>query len=566
MSYYLKKTTLKGRTYLSIDESFYSNDKKGTAHRCFKSLGSVETLMKNGIDDPVSFYKAEVDKLNKEANEKKVKEISVTPERFLGYFLLKSVLDKMQIKKYIDLYKLTTSFKFDLYDVLSNLVYARVTNPCSKYRTHTEVIPRLFGGVNFSYDQLIDGLSFFGNNYEQMVELFFNQTNTFFGINTENTYFDCTNFYFEIDREDAFRRKGPSKENRHDPIIGMGLLLDSNQIPIGMKLYPGNESEKPVLREVIQDLKERQNISGRTIQVADKGLNCAENIFTALKESDGYIFSKSVKMLPDIDKEWVLKENDKWTDVSDQSGKLLFKYKSVVDTFDYEFTDSNGTKKKFSIDEKRVITFNPSLYEKQKYEILKMVEKARKLAVSKAKKIEFGESSKYVNFSSVDKDGVIDEDNRIVISMNEDKIQKDLAICGYNMLVTSELNMSEKDIYRIYHNLWRIEESFRIMKSDLDARPVYCHTIEAIQGHFLICYISVLLERILEFKIFGNELNSSELIRFIRNFKVAKIDKGYINLTSASEEIRAIAKLTDLPILHYMLTETEVKRILNYKI
>ena len=89
MSYYLKKTTLKGRTYLSIDESFYSNDKKGTAHRCFKSLGSVETLMKNGIDDPVSFYKAEVDKLNKEANEKKVKEISVTPERFLGYFLLK---------------------------------------------------------------------------------------------------------------------------------------------------------------------------------------------------------------------------------------------------------------------------------------------------------------------------------------------------------------------------------------------------------------------------------------------------------------------------------------------
>lgn len=565
MAYYLKKTTLKGRTYLSIDESFYSNEKKGTAHKCFKSLGSIETLKANGMEDPVAFYKAEVERMNSEHRESRVMEISLSPERYLGHFLLDAVLRKLNVKKSIDFYKYVTTFKFDLFTVFSALIYSRVLKPCSKYRTYTEVIPHLLGEFNFSYDQLMDGLSFFGNNYEQMVELFFTTTNECFKINTDKTYFDCTNFYFEIDKEDLWRRKGPSKENRHDPIIGMGLLLDSNQIPIGMKLYPGNQSEKPVLRTIINDLKERQKITGKTIQVADKGLNCSDNIYAAIKENDGYIFSKSVKNLPEIEKQWILKGNDKWAEVKDSSGKLLYKYKSVTDIFDYEINDG-AKKRKISIDEKRVITFNPSLRDKQEYELNKLVEKARSLVASKAKKIEFGESSRYVNFEAADKDGVIDDESRIVVGINEEKVKNDRALLGYNMLVTSELNMPETEIYNVYHNLWRIEESFRIMKSDLDARPVYCQTIEAIQGHFLVCYISVLLERILEFKVFDNEFNASELIRFMKSFKVAKIDKGYLNLTSMSDEIRRIADKTGLPLTHYQLTETEIKRILNYKI
>ena len=125
--------------------------------------------------------------------------------------------------------------------------------------------------------------------YEKVIEIYNHQVNLKYKFDTSHTYFDCTNFYFEIDREDDFRRKGPSKENRHEPLVGLGLLLDANQIPIGMKLYPGNESEKPVMRDVIDNLKTRNNISGRTIQVADKGLNCGNNIMHALKEGDGYI-------------------------------------------------------------------------------------------------------------------------------------------------------------------------------------------------------------------------------------------------------------------------------------
>jgi hypothetical protein len=298
MAYYLKKTKLKGRTYLSIDESFYSHDKKGTAHKCFKSLGSVETHLKNGIEDPISHFQEEVDALNKVRNDDGVKKISdKSPILYMGYFLLKSILEKLCIKKYTDYFKLTNDFKYDLYELISSLVYARSVNPCSKNRTFHEVLPNLYHPVNYSYDQLLDGLSFIGNNYEKFIELFTTQVEGIYGVDISKTYFDCTNFYFEIDREDDFRKKGPSKENQKSPIVGLGLLLDSNQIPIDMKMYPGNESEKPVIRDVISHLKKQNNITGKTIHVADKGLNCAENIAFSKTNGDGYLFSKSVKGL-----------------------------------------------------------------------------------------------------------------------------------------------------------------------------------------------------------------------------------------------------------------------------
>ena len=252
MAYFLKKTKLKNRTYLAIYESFYSHEKKGTAHKCYKSLGSVETLTAGGMADPVAFFQSEVDSLNQAKKAGGTPKISaVSPLIYMEYFPLKSIMEKLKVKRYIDLFKLTSDSQFDLYELLSSLVYARSVNPCSKLRTFHEVLPSLFHPCNYSYDQLLDGLSFLGANYEKIVELFASQTNTVYSISTDKTYFDCTNFFFEIDREDGFRMKGPSKENRKDPIVGLGLLLDSNLVPVGMKMYPGNESEKPVLRKVV---------------------------------------------------------------------------------------------------------------------------------------------------------------------------------------------------------------------------------------------------------------------------------------------------------------------------
>lgn len=516
MAYFLKKSTLKGRTYISICESFYSHDKKGTAHKTFKSLGSVETHIANGMEDPIAYFQKEVDQLNNEKISKKELLIGDTsPMKYLGYFPLDSILRNLDIKKYIDYYKLTTDYKFDLYDLFKILIYARSVNPCSKYKTFHEVIPSLFESVDFSYDQLLEGLSFYGNEYEKMVELFTSQVNKKYKIETDTTYFDCTNFYFEIDREDDFRRKGPSKENQKSPIVGLGLLLDKNQIPIGMKMYPGNQSEKPVLRDVINDLKKQNNIEGRTIHVADKGLNCSENIIKSLSNSDGYLFSKSVKTLPETEKTWILLDND-YKYVHDSNGEIHYKYKSCIDEFTYYYTDNSGKRKEIKIKEKRLVTYNPSLAAKKRYEINKLVEKAKGLRHAEAKRSEYGDAGKYINFESVNEDGT-SSNKKAKVSINQDAIDKDLELAGYNLLVTSETKMKDVDMYNTYHNLWRIEESFRIMKSDLDARPVFLQKEESIKGHFLICYITVLLERIFQFHILKNKYGTQEIFKFSLN-------------------------------------------------
>ena len=570
MAYFLKKTNNKKGTYLQIYSSFYDPQRGHTAHKAYKPIGYVHELQAKGIEDPISFYKEEVNRLNQEAkaekNAKKEKQISDdSPEKLIGYFPIKNINDKLSVKKYIDLMQTATDFRFNVFDMTSALVYARLVQPCSKSKTYVEVIPKLFESYDFSLNQLYDGLEYIGCEYEKIIEIYNHQIQQMYPFDTSHTYFDCTNFYFEIDKEDNFRRKGPSKESRKEPIVGLGLLLDANQIPIGMKLFPGNQSEKPVIRKVIDDLKKRNSVSGRTIQIADKGLNCAENIFHALKNGDGYIFSKSVKQLPEIEKTWVLLSND-YRDIKDANGDVLYRIKECVDAFEYKFKDSEtGKIKKFKITEKRIVTFNPKLARKQIYEINKEVEKAKLLKASQAKRSEYGDSAKYVIFTTADKKGN-DTDGKIKVTMNDDFIKKSLELAGYNMLVTSEISMADKEIYTAYHNLWRIEESFRIMKSQLDARPVYLQKKDTITGHFLICYLAVLLTRLLQFKILKNNYCSEDLFEFVRDFRVGEIsERKYINLSRGTVFIKNFASLCNLPLMSYFLSNGEIKKMLSHR-
>ena len=235
-----------------------------------------------------------------------------------------------------------------------------------------------------------------------------------------------------------------------------------------MKLYPGNESEKPVLRTVMDDLKQRNHISGRTIQVADKGLNCCANILHALK-------------------------------------------------------------------------------------------------ACQAKRSEYGNSAKYVSFVPADKTGQ-KTDGTVKAELNEKAIDNARRLAGYNMIVTSELHMPASDIYAAYHNLWRIEESFRIMKSQLDARPVYLQKEETITGHFLICYLAVLLTRILQIHILKGQYSTEEIFDFIRDFRVAKIsDRKYINLARSSSFIKDFSVQTGLPLTSYFLGNEDIKKVLGHR-
>ena len=382
--------------------------------------------------------------------------------------------------------------------------------------------------------------------------------------NLNKVYFDCTNYYFEIDLENDFLKKGPSKENRRLPLMGQALLLDENQIPLDTEFYPGNESEKPYLRNRIEDMKNRNNVKGRIIQVADKGLNCARNIYSAVIEAnDGYIFSKSIrgKSLSKVEKEWILTSDDdmnNWIDVRNSNGELIYKYKTAksltkskriveYDTYTYKCKINIDDEKEteFAVKEKRIITYNPQLARKQRNEILKEVDKLKSVLSYKfAVKEEIGDAAKYLNFEAKDKDGI---KVKIATSLNQEKIDEDLAYCGYNMLITSELDAPVEDIYKTYHNLWRIEESFRIMKTYLEARPVFLSNEDTIKGHFLICYFSLTLLRLLELKTFKDKIPIGQIIDFIRQYKITKnYDESYINNSTYSKTFEGIKEILGL--------------------
>lgn len=563
MAYFLKVSHLKKGDYLQIYDSFHDKEKKHSVHKSYKALGYLDDLIASGIDDPISFYKAEVDKLNKkskiEKEELAIRKIDESPVKNLGYFLIKGIFNRLGVKFHLDLLDKIESQKISTYDYLLNMVSARIINPCSKIKTYEEVLPTLFEPYNISKDQMYDKLDFIGDNYSRILEVFNEFYNKKYIRKTGNVYFDCTNYYFEIDSEDDFRKKGPSKENRKDPIVGMGLLLDEDQIPLTMKLYPGNESEKPIIRECINDMKERFHMNGKTIQVADKGLNCSKNIYEALKNGDGYIYSQSVKKLEEKEQNWVLLDND-YVEVKDDLGNVEFKYKKCIDEFTYKLDNS-----KFTVKQIRVASFNPSLAKKQKAEILKQVDKIKSLSASQAKRKEYGDVSKYVTFTPIDSKGEVNEETIVIVSLNNEKINKDLALCGYNLIISSEIKMNPLDIYYVYHRLWRIEETFRILKSELDARPVYCHKQNTIYGHFLICYLSVFLLRILQIKKFKDKIHTNNIINFIRSFIVLKEKDRIINLSS-KDNILPLYNVLNLNIDNYVFKPNDVEKLLNLKI
>lgn len=569
MAYFLKKTTNKKGEYLQIYESYHDPSRGYAAHRAYKPIGYVHELNASGIEDPINYYKKEVESLNLQLKlskqQDKIKLISdESPERFLGYFPIKNIHDSLGVKGHLNLLQKLYNFDFNVYEVLSSLIYARMIQPCSKQKTFHDVLPKLFEPFDFSLNQLYSTCEFLGTEYEKVIQIYNNFIQKKYAFDTSTTYFDCTNFYFEIDQEDQLRRKGPSKENRKDPIVGMGLLLDANQIPIGMKIFPGNESEQPIFRDVITSLKQSQNIEGRTIRVADKGLNSAQNIVHAREQGDGYIFSKSVKKLPAIEKQWVLLAND-YQEVCDSKGKVLYHIKECIDEFPYTITLENGMKKTIKLKEKRVVTYNPKLAKKQNLEIQRQVEKAKTLRASQAKRDEYGDSAKFVIFESTDTSGKTTE-GKVKVSLNEKAITEAKILAGYNLIVTSEVKLSAKTIYDTYHNLWRIEESFKIMKSELEARPAFMQRESTIIGHFLICYLSVVMMRLLQFRVLNNKYSSEDIIGFIKNFKTVKVSSNqYINISKYTDFIKDLIKQTGLPLNVYYLNNSQIKEMLSHR-
>ena len=576
MAYYLRKENKKKGTYLQMYESHWDKEKKQPRSKSVMAFGYVHELISDEIPDPVAYYTDFVAEKNKEraaafTEETRPRAFVAPVEYNLGQFLLYTLLEELNVKEVIDILAAQMRFQFRIYDMIAQLIFSRIIYPCSKSKTVSSVFPHLYNSSPISEDQVYDGLSFIGGSYKKYIELFNHCYEQHYQRDFSNVFFDCTNYYFEIDLPYENKQKGPSKENRHDPIIGQALLLDADLVPVAMQMYPGNESEKPYIRKVIEEMKSRYKVSGKTVQVADKGLNCARNIYAAVKEAnDGYIFSKSIhgRNLSEKEKKWLLLENEQniWKDYRDKDGNLLYRLKSCVDSFSYQFKEidpetGRDVVKTFSVKEKRIVSYNPALAKKQKAEIQKMADKAANYATYKAMTREdLGDSAKYLKITNKDKNG---KKITPVIGIDKEKVNEDLKYAGYNLMVTSELDMEPLQIYQTYHSLWKIEESFRITKSYLDARPVYVHKKETIYGHFLICYLSLFLLRVLEIKVFKNQINSYDLIDFIRDFRVVnKGDGSYINISrnqTVNEKVKKATSLTNLDAL--FLTEKEINNL-----
>ena len=557
-------------------ESHWDKEKKQPRSKSVMAFGYVHELISDEIPDPVAYYTDFVAEKNKEraaafTEETRPRAFVAPVEYNLGQFLLYTLLEELNVKEVIDILAAQMRFQFRIYDMIAQLIFSRIIYPCSKSKTVSSVFPHLYNSSPISEDQVYDGLSFIGGSYKKYIELFNHCYEQHYQRDFSNVFFDCTNYYFEIDLPYEDKQKGPSKENRHDPIIGQALLLDADLVPVAMQMYTGNESEKPYIRKVIEEMKSRYKVSGKTVQVADKGLNCARNIYAAVKEAnDGYIFSKSIhgRNLSEKEKKWLLLENEQniWKDYRDKDGNLLYRLKSCVDSFSYQFKEidpetGRDVVKTFSVKEKRIVSYNPALAKKQKAEIQKMADKAANYATYKAMTREdLGDSAKYLKITNKDKNG---KKITPVIGIDKEKVNEDLKYAGYNLMVTSELDMEPLQIYQTYHSLWKIEESFRITKSYLDARPIYVHKKETIYGHFLICYLSLFLLRVLEIKVFKNQINSYDLIDFIRDFRVVnKGDGSYINISrnqTVNEKVKKATGLTNLDAL--FLTEKEINNL-----
>ena len=558
MAYFLRKDKKEKGLYLQIYETFWVKELKQPRSKCIMSIGYLNDLKSDQMPDPIAHYQGVVDDMNSKLaasrhEETRPRAFQRVIEKNVGYYLLSVLIDELDVGPTIDILANTRQFQFSIKDMLNQLIFARVISPCSKAKSVSSVFPSLFRTAPMSEDQVYDGCFFIGESYRKYIELFNHQFAKHHKRCFDRVYFDCTNYYFEIDLPKGDCQKGPSKENRMSPIIGQALLLDAEMIPLDMQMFPGNESEKPHIRRLIEEMKQRCKVTGRTIQIADKGLNCAKNIHAAVVEStDGYIFSKSIhgRNLSEAEKSWILLNNDQnvFTDYYDESHHLTHRLKSCVDTFEYSFKEldpetGEEITTSFSVQEKRVVVYSPKLAAKQKAEILKMAEKASNcVSYKKLAKEELGDAVKYVRVLNKDKNGKKVEP---VFEVDEDRLNEDLQYAGYNLLVTSETKMTEQQIYSAYHNLWKIEESFRITKSFLEARPVYVQKKETIYGHFLVCYLSLFLLRVLELKCFKGEISSFELIEFIRDFRVAELENGtFLNISRNQSVNGMLKKLT----------------------
>lgn len=600
---YLKVITKKGVSRLYLYESYYKNGKAN--QRCIESLGRLDELQKQFVDPVSHFKKIAQERTDEKKNSRKTivsidlssaMDINEDSLKNVGYSVLKTLYKQLELDKFWKNIRKKTSIQYDLEAVFQLLVFSRILYPGSKMDTFNKKDIYFEKMEGFTLKDIYKALDIFDKYDTQLQKWIYEHSAPICERDMSVSYFDCTNYYFDIGRSDMdtfddngkpvdkkgktaelkYRKRGPEKNHRPDPIVEMGLLMDRNGIPLAFDLFPGNESEKVHMRPIINRVKNEFH-SGRVIFVADRGLNTSDNIYYLNGDNkadynprDGYVYGQSVRGADAEFKAWVLGGGYKTEKLKDDDGnEVTFIHKSRIHpkTIQVNVTIPGQKKKKkksVSIDQKQMAYYSEKYAKKQKRDREIMIARAKDL-ISHPKKydrVTAAGSGAYVQNIAFDKStGEIVDGRELVL--DEEKIAEEEKYDGYYSIVTSELKMSDQEIRETYRGLARIEETFKISKTEFESRPVFVWTNAHIEGHFATCFTALVLIRLLQTKL-GGKYPIGKTIEALRKYNCTQIDNTLYQFVYYDEILEECGNIFHMEFNNKYRSREQIRRILKY--
>ena len=557
-----------GRIYLALMKKESVNGVY--KNRTVKSLGYLCDLEKE-YPDPINHFKMHCEAQNKKDRQNnQAVNIKIFPNqqiskknppmrKNLGSSVLLKIYNSLNIERTIRNATAGKKFDFDLSAVLRLLTCDRILNPSSKLNAF-ENKDTYFFRTDFELHDTYRALDYLCDIKHKIISAM-NRSIAAQGLRgTGSVFYDVTNYYFEIDDTDDLRKFGCSKEHRKSPIVQMGLLQDKNGIPITYKLFPGNVNDCMTLLEVLPDMKKDFKVD-RVIVVADKGNNCSTNIAACVGKGDGFVYSQSIrgtKSNKDL-RSWVL-NNSGYAVNSDGS----FKIKSKQDYKEITITNIHGKKVKHKIPVKVVAFWSKKYQQRARSEREKTLLKAESLInnpSSYTANSNFG-AAKYVKGFKIDADTGEVLGGKQVLKFDDERLTQDEMCDGYYCIITSETKMPDQEIIDTYKQLWRIEESFKVTKSDLQARPVYLSKPKHIEAHFLSCYISLCILRLLQLKT-DYKYSARQIADDLKKMNGTNIDENWWMFNHRTDIGDNLANSVGLDLRKRNMQLIEIKKIFS---
>jgi len=511
---YLRKTFDKrrGRTYLAIAQGYRDSSGKSKT-KIIESLGSLESLMEQ-YEDPIAHFSAVVKSM--EAEQLRTKTVTITLDmnekipiggvlrKNYGSIIYSKIYHELEIDQFLNNARRHEKHEFNTEAMMRLLIYSRLLCPSSK-RAAFYSKDQFFDKFDFTLSNVYSALTHYDKISDSLQQHLHEKIVEQYKREADLVYYDVTNYYFETEKQDELRRKGCSKEGRKTPIVQMGLLMDKESLPIMYKIFPGNTHDSQTLMPMLAQVKKKYQTK-RIITVADKGLNSGDNIAFNTTLGDGYIYSKSVRGASADFKKWIIDSIGYRQNGNDYriKSKIVPDAKISV-TIDKPSNKGRKGKKIINVEQKWVAFYSEKYAIRAKHKREETLAKATDMIKNPAKykgTLDYGAAG-YINNLKVDKNtGEILETDSI-LSINYERIAEEEKYDGYYALITSELDDTDEHIVSMYRGLWRIEESFKITKSVLGVRPIYLNTPEHVNAHMLICFISLLIGRIIEKRLDG---------------------------------------------------------------